>query len=187
MRSDYLLYLLALVFFMLAAVSLALVADQAEKTLWVVATVILGLVSLGLGYYQRSKTKATKAVAPNTTEEFVDPHIKEAHIAEDIEKHAEPTTTPVSVSPMPTQLIAPIPAMTPTSIEVSIPLKSELLAIKGIGEKRATQLKELRINNISDLANASPEDLARNLTISPKITQKWVKSAKELQNKTPSD
>ncbi len=183
MRSDYLLYILAAVFFMITAVSLALVMDQMQKSLWVVTTVVLGLFSVGLGYYQRQKptteAKSTPAIIPVTFEPL-DAHIKEAHMAESVEKHAEPALMPVSPSPMPTQVIAPIPAMTPPQVEVTSPLESELMEIKGIGEKRAAQLKALGINSIDDLTKVSAEDLAKDLQISPKITGKWVASAKEL-------
>ena len=182
MRSDYLLYMLAAVFFMITAVSLALVMDQMQKSLWVVTTVVLGLFSVGLGYYQRSKptteTQSVPAIIPVAIEPS-DAHIKEAHMAESVEKHAEPTPMPVSPSPMPTQLIAPIPAITVPQVEAT-PLESELMEIKGIGEKRAAQLKALGINSIDDLAKVSAEDLAKDLQISPKITGKWVAGAKEL-------
>jgi len=186
MRSNYLLYLLAAVFFIITAVSLALVADQVQKSLWVVTTVVLGLFSVGLGYYQRPKPttgacQPAPAIIPVQTEEPSDAHVREAHMAESVEKHTEPTVVPVSPSPMPTQVIAPIPAMTPPPVEVAAPLESELMAIKGIGEKRAAQLKALGISSIDDLAKVSAEDLANDLLISPKITRKWVDGAKELR------
>ena len=55
MRSDYLLYALAVVFFIITAASLALVIDQTEKSLWVVSTVVVGLFSASLGYIFRPK------------------------------------------------------------------------------------------------------------------------------------
>ena len=182
MRSDYLLYMLAAVFFMITAVSLALVIDQMQKSLWVVTTVVLGLFSVGLGYYQRSKSTTEAQSAPATIPVTIEPsdaHIREAHMAESVEKHAEPTPMPVSPSPMPTQLIAPIPVITVPLVEAT-PLESELMEIKGIGEKRAAQLKALGISSIDDLAKVSAEDLAKDLQISPKITGKWVAGAKEL-------
>ena len=56
----------------------------------------------------------------------------------------------------------------------------ELRQVKGIGVKRATQLKTLGINSVNDLAKASAEDIAKKLQISSKITKKWIASAKEL-------
>jgi predicted flap endonuclease-1-like 5' DNA nuclease len=184
MRSEYLFYMLAAVFFIISAVSLALVIDQMQKSLWVVTTVVLGLFSVGLGYYQKRKPMAeARQPAPATVPTTIEPgdaHIREGHLAESVEKHAEPSTMPVSPSPIPMQVIVPIPTMTPSS-EVSTPLESELIVIKGIGEKRAAQLKALGINSIDDLARVSAEDLAKDLLISPKITSKWVAGAKELQ------
>jgi predicted RecB family nuclease len=55
------------------------------------------------------------------------------------------------------------------------------MIIKGINEKRAAQLKEFGIESIDALANASAEDLARNLTISPKIARMWIGSARKLK------
>jgi predicted flap endonuclease-1-like 5' DNA nuclease len=56
----------------------------------------------------------------------------------------------------------------------------ELTQVKGIGEKRATQLKAIGINSVNDLAKASAEDIAKKLQISSKITKKWIDSAKAL-------
>jgi predicted flap endonuclease-1-like 5' DNA nuclease len=70
------------------------------------------------------------------------------------------------------------PPVTQTATLVS--RKMRLTRIKGIGEKRVAQLNSLGINNIKELAEASAEDIAKNLQISPKITQKWIAAAKEL-------
>jgi len=56
----------------------------------------------------------------------------------------------------------------------------ELTQVKGIGEKRATQLKTLGINSVEDLAKASATTIAKKLQISPKTTKKWIASAKKL-------
>ena len=56
----------------------------------------------------------------------------------------------------------------------------ELTQVKGIGEKRAAQLKAIGINSVDDLAKASAADIAKKLQISSKITKKWIASAKEL-------
>jgi predicted flap endonuclease-1-like 5' DNA nuclease len=55
------------------------------------------------------------------------------------------------------------------------------MVIRGINEKRAVQLEAVGIYSIAELANASPEDLAKNLIISPKITRMWIGSAKKLK------
>ncbi|UCF45447.1 MAG: hypothetical protein JSW44_02095 [Candidatus Bathyarchaeota archaeon] len=56
----------------------------------------------------------------------------------------------------------------------------KLTQVKGIGEKRATQLKALGINSVEDLAKASAKTIAKKLQISLKITKKWIASAKKL-------
>jgi len=42
-----------------------------------------------------------------------DPHLSEAYLLEGVEKHVPPVMAPVSVAPMPSQLIAPIPLLPP--------------------------------------------------------------------------
>jgi predicted flap endonuclease-1-like 5' DNA nuclease len=88
---------------------------------------------------------------------------------------------PQSVSPVPMQVVAPIPVLTPQPVETPASMEIDLVQVKGIGEKRVAQLKALGIDSIDALANASAEDLAKNLTISPKITRMWIGSAKKLK------
>jgi predicted flap endonuclease-1-like 5' DNA nuclease len=79
---------------------------------------------------------------------------------------------------------AAIPASSPVEVNAqptSAESKSEFSRIRGIGEKRATELKANGINTIEDLANASPEDLAAKLNVSPKIVKMWIGSAKKLK------
>ena len=56
----------------------------------------------------------------------------------------------------------------------------ELTHVKGIGEKRAEQLKVLGIATVADLSAASGEELAEKLQISSKITDRWIKDARNL-------
>jgi predicted flap endonuclease-1-like 5' DNA nuclease len=199
MRTDYLYYLLAVVFFSIAATSVALVADGTEKTLWAIGAVVLGLVSIGLGYYRKPKPKiAATSTSEVQLSEFGDAHIRESHLAESVEKHSEPfaasiTTTSIPMqepapmpilTPGPTRPASPAPAEMPTITAETLPSESELLTIKGISEKRATQLNAVGIKTIADLAKASAEDLAKKLLISPKITRMWIGSAKELQKQS---
>jgi predicted flap endonuclease-1-like 5' DNA nuclease len=190
MRSDYILYALAAVFFIITATSIALVAEETQRSLWVVTTVVLGLFSLGLGYYQRPKTKTLStepAVSklPATTPQpqnsaADDAHEREAFRAENVDRSVETQIMPVSTSPVPMQVVAPIPVLAQARVEVSATPTNELTRVKGIGEKRAGQLKALGISNIDELAKAKAEDIAAKLRISPKIVKKWVAGAKEL-------
>jgi hypothetical protein len=63
MRSDYILYVLAAVFFVITAVSLFIVEiEEGTKTLYVVSTAVVGLIFASAGFLLRPKIKATAAV-----------------------------------------------------------------------------------------------------------------------------
>jgi predicted flap endonuclease-1-like 5' DNA nuclease len=165
MRSDYTLYMLAVVFFLLTAVSFTMVKDQNEQTIWVGTTVVLGLISIGLGYYTRPKAKK---VAPQ-------PAVPEP-------QPTMPQTSPGTTVEVPkeekTETAIEMPASAPASAP-AVPT-IELTRVEGIGEKRAAQLKALGINSVDELAQASAKDLAEKLKISSKIVEKWIAGAKEL-------
>jgi predicted flap endonuclease-1-like 5' DNA nuclease len=153
MRSDYALYLVAIIFFIVTGMSLAL-----AENLWVVATAILGFLFIGLGYTQKPKPQA-------------------------ITVEARPQA-PAPEMPTP----SPVPEVmkeekVETVVEIT-PQKMELTEVKGIGEKRAQQLKALGISSVKDLAKASAADIAEKLKISPKITGKWIENAKTLAEKS---
>jgi hypothetical protein len=131
---------LAALLFLVTIVSLVTpLTAEIRRNLWVVATVVLRISSIGLGYSQRPKTEA-RAYQPTV-----------------------PQTQPAATMET--------PAMTEAL---------ELTQVKGIGEKRAPQLKAIGISSVSDLAKASAEDIAKKLRISSKITKKWIASAKAL-------
>ena len=169
MRLDYTLYVLAALLFVITAVALVAQLEQTEKSLWVVTTVVLGLLSIGLGYYQRPKTPAQACQPAVPIPQTPTPETQPAPKVEvpKEEKTAAPMETPAlkEAPPMPT-FAAVLP---------------DLTQVKGIGEKRATQLKALGIISVDELANASPETIAEKLKISPKIVDKWVAGAKELK------
>jgi len=148
MRSDYALYTVAIIFFIITGIALALELPQLETSVSVVATVVLGLLFIGLGYSQRPKTKAMAIEAPSVP------------------------TAPTAITEEKTETIMKAVASVATLTEV-----------KGIGEKRAEQLKAININSVEDLAKASARDLATKLKISPKITRKWIGNAKKLVEK----
>lgn len=56
----------------------------------------------------------------------------------------------------------------------------DLTRVKGIGQKRVEELKSLGIVSVVDLSTASAEQLAKKLQISSKITQQWIKEARDL-------
>ena len=156
-RLDYALYALAAVFFLITVVSFVLVTEQPAKSLWVVTTIVIGLFSLGLGYYARPKAKI---VAPQPAVSVPQVTTVEAPKEEKVEMAIE-TPTP-----------APVPAPAAPTIE--------LTQVKGIGEKRDAQLKAIGINSVDELAKASAEDIATKLKVSPKIVEKWIAGAKGL-------
>jgi len=174
MRLDYILYAIAIIFFIVTLA--AAVYPFQQQQVWVVATTVIGLAVIGLGYTQRPKP----TVATPTTANVPPPPT--APPQEQQEQPEQPQATTISItSPQPeapvleeakpiAQLPQPVPA-------------AELTEVKGIGEKRATQLKALGISRIEDLARASAEDLAAKLNVSPKITKKWIENAKEIGQK----
>ncbi|UCB61260.1 MAG: hypothetical protein JSW72_04215 [Candidatus Bathyarchaeota archaeon] len=63
---------------------------------------------------------------------------------------------------------------------VSVESLSKITRVKGIGDRRADQLKELGIVTVADLSVASAEELAESLQTSTKIVDQWIKDARTL-------
>jgi len=152
MRPDYALYAVAIIFFVLTGI--IYLHQTNYKELYMVASTVLGLFFMGLGYTQRPK--ATSKVKTQTQTEVTTITTTQA-APEEEKKHPQETPSVVM---------------------------RELTEIKGIGAKRAEQLKALGITNIEDLANSSAEDLASKLKVSQKITKRWIEDAKKLLEKT---
>src|SRR3989304_4388986 len=150
MRLDYIMYALAVVFFIVTAVSLVLVAEQVQQSVWVVTTVVLGLFSIGLGYTQRPKSKATisqpsVSESKTTMAKPLPPVIDDAHEAEAFQREnvgqtAEAQVLPQSTSPVPMQVVSPAPVLAPAPVESTAPMSADFKRVKGIGMKRAAQL-----------------------------------------------
>jgi predicted flap endonuclease-1-like 5' DNA nuclease len=177
MRSDYALYAVAIIFFVITGISFAVGLAELERNLWVVTTAVLGLLFAGLGYTQRPRPRGRIIVeAPPSTP---------------AQTSATPTLiAPVSTTPEPAPTEPAAPAVTEVkeeNIEVTTeaaPTVLGLTEVKGIGEKRKQQLNALGINSIDDLAKASANELAQKLKISPKISGKWIENAKTLLEKS---
>ncbi len=170
MRLDYILYVLAVLLLIATVVPFVITVegvDSDTRSLWVVTTVVLGLLSIALGYSQKPKTKAQACQPAVTisqetmlqTQPAATVEIPKGVIAEEIEKGAVKKAPNVA---------------TPVTVII------ELTQVKGIGEKRATQLQALGINSVDDLSKASAKTVAKKLKISPKTVSKWIASAKEL-------
>jgi predicted flap endonuclease-1-like 5' DNA nuclease len=169
MRLDYTLYILAALFFIITAVALVVQLEQTEKSLWVVTTVVLGLLSIGLGYYQRPKTQAQACQPAVPIPQTTMPEPQPATTMEaPKEEKAEAPMEKAAIQEAPT-------------VATSATATMELTQVKGIGEKRATQLKALGINSVDELANASAETIAEKLEVSQKIVDKWIVAAKGLK------
>jgi predicted flap endonuclease-1-like 5' DNA nuclease len=168
MRSDYALYIVAVICFIISGVWAAYTAVQ---NLWIVTPIVFGLVFIGLGYTQRPKQIVTTemAVAPPPPPVVTAPTPKVAEVVE--EKKSE------EAKPQPVVQAEPVVEVKPPS--------AELLEVKGIGMKRAEQLRALGINTVEDLAKALANDLGSKLKVSPKITGKWIENAKGIVEKKP--
>ena len=170
MRLDYILYVLAALLLIITVVPFIVTIDgvgSEAKSLWVVSTVVLGLLSIGLGYSQRPKTEAQACEPAVATPQATMPD-------------TQPTTTMETPKEEKPEATMEKPAMKEVStMATSAAATIELTQVKGIGEKRAEQLKALGINSVDELANASAKTLAKKLKMSPKIVAKWVDSAKE--------
>jgi len=160
MRTDYILYTVAVIFFIITAIVAAYQVENQQ--LWIVSTAVLGFFFIGLGYVERTRMQTQPITAPQPT--------------------AVQVPTP---SPEPVQAIGVEVAKqeeTTAIVEVQKPAL-DITQVKGVKAKRAEQLKALGISTVDDLANASAEDLGTKLKISPKITEKWVADAKALLEK----
>ncbi len=167
MRSDYILYTVAAIFFIITL--LAVASSIGSQQVWIVSTVVIGLAFIGAGYTQRPKPAAV-ASDPIAFEQPTPPPPQQQPLV----VVTAPETAPLVTEPVKVEEVKPI-------VEQPQPLTSELMKVKGIGEKRMAQLKTLGINTIEDLRNASPKDLAAKLNISPKITSKWIEETKEIK------
>ena len=172
MRSDYLLYIVSGILFVITVFLFEMFADETPRNVSMVATVTMGILFAGLGYILRPKTKTStiQPVAPSVLP---------------VQPEQTTTVTPPPATPEPQQapivevVTEPITAAT----EEFIPRKLKLTKIRGIGEKRFGQLKALEIKDARDLAKASPNELATKLDIPMKTATRWIADAKELAEK----
>jgi predicted flap endonuclease-1-like 5' DNA nuclease len=163
MRSDYALYGVAVILFVITIITYMALPGN----LSIIATAIIGLLFIGIGYTQRPKTQATTVKAPS-------PPPPPAPPTEPLPITAAPSTAMEAVKEEKPGTVTEVTAASPTK---------ELTQVKGIKEKRSQQLGTLGISSVEDLAKASAKDLAEKLKISPKITERWIENAKELLEK----
>ena len=167
MRLDYVLYVVAIMCFIVTGAVAAYATTQAQdQNLWIVTATVVGLAFIGVGYTQRPRegTQTQIAVSPPPP-----PPIPQTPKA--VEVKIENKVEEIKAEPQP----APVIEVKPPSVG--------LLDVKGIKDKRAQQLKTVGINSVEDLAKASAEDLAAKLKIAPYFTGKWIENAKEILKK----
>ena len=75
MRTDYVLYVVAVILFIITGI--VAVYDVEYKNLWIVGTAVLGLFFAGLGLSQRPKTQSIAVETPPATTVTVQPTMKE--------------------------------------------------------------------------------------------------------------
>jgi predicted flap endonuclease-1-like 5' DNA nuclease len=183
------MYALAIVLFLITAVSFAIVTEQDGRSLYVVSTVVLGLLLASVGYYLRPKVKAVTAYPTTASmpQEAVSPTVPQAAATMEVPIAEAPKVEVPLVVEAP-KVEAPtveIPVVTeaPSTAQITTPtveaIAVELTQIRGINENRAVQLKANGINSVKDLAEASASDLATKLNVSPKIVKMWIGSAKK--------
>jgi len=66
-------------------------------------------------------------------------------------------------------------AVTETETKSSL----QLVDVKGIGPKRAEQLRSIGIQSVEELAKQSSEELSKKANVSTKIAGKWIEEAKK--------
>ena len=174
MRLDYTLYVLAALLLIITAVPFIApigVETTETKSLWVVATVVMGLLSIGLGYSQRPKTEAQACQPSMTTAPEPQETMPQTQPAAVVEAPKEETVAPAEKA-----------AIAKKATDVASPAVATmaLTQVKGVGEKRAVQLAALGINSVEDLSKASSAAVAKKLKVSPKIVDSWIANAKKI-------
>ncbi|MFB3889155.1 MAG: DUF4332 domain-containing protein [Candidatus Bathyarchaeia archaeon] len=195
MRTDYALYVLAIVFFIVGAVSVGYVGP-----LYAISTIIVGFLLASAGYLLKPKAKPASAAPPTPPKPEPEPQAVPAPTAVEatvamVPKAESPLMeTPPAKEPLvpATSAEAPAtaaPAPAPAEAQVSPPAAEpavtstvgmELTQIRGINAKWADMLKANGVNSVQELANASSADLAAKLAVSEKLVKMWIGSAKKL-------
>lgn len=74
MRTDYVLYVVAVILFIITGI---VALYSVEQTLWIASTAVLGLFFASLGLSQRPKTQSIAVETPPATTVTVQPTVKE--------------------------------------------------------------------------------------------------------------
>lgn len=158
MRGDYLLYVVAVICFILTVFAYGYleplgVTNVTTKNVTMTILFILGFAFIVAGYSQKPKPSPTPRpleYSPTTVES------------------APPEKTAVSI---------------PSTVVSSFKPSLNLTKVSGIGPKRAEKLTSAGILTINDLVKATPKELAGKADTSTKVTRKWIERARKLLEK----
>ena len=120
-----------------------------EQFAYIITLTVLGVIFLGAGYSMKPKPIVIK-----TKEQLQVPETQEAEAAPKIESETKVAVTEEKAA-------------------------LELTHVKGIGPKRAEQLKSIGIQSVEELAKESSEELSKKAKVSTKVADKWIKAAKK--------
>ena len=186
MRMDYVSYAIAIILFIITLSAVTYQSAFKPTQVWIITPIVIGLAFIGLGYTQRPKisttpvtnipTSASTNIPSPPPSPAPQPVVEEATKIEETKQIEEtkPVVQPLVVVTEPVKLEETKPVVVPQ------PAVGGLTEVRGIGEKRAAQLRALGINSVEELSKASAKDLAAKLNISAKITTKWIENAKEI-------
>jgi len=147
MRSDYALYTVAIIFFILTAVSAFAVQVESERNLWVITTTVLGLLFIGLGYSQKPKIAG-------------------------IERLRTPApTTPVTITEEAETAMDAAPTVTPLT-EVKGVGEKRAEQLKGLGIKSIEDLAKASAKDLAGKSKISPKITARWIENAKKLAEK---------------
>jgi predicted flap endonuclease-1-like 5' DNA nuclease len=205
MRLDYALYGVAIILFIITAGIFISVSEENGRVVYSSLTAILGIISIGCGYFLKPvpqkmtpQPQITQPTPVTPEPEQKTPVATETPKSETIVAEQKPTEvipkveTPIAETtnmehsiavqtPQATQMMTPEPEKAIPPEECTVDTGANGLAqIKCISAKRAEQLNANGINTIEDLAKASSSELAAKLQVSEKIVKMWIGSAKKL-------
>ena len=159
MRSDVILYVMAVFFFALAFASTVIFTDNTDRIFWMTLDISLGIAFLLAGYHQRPKAKKTIKTTPitpditTTTETIPQPTpVEEVSIEEpSIVKEADIEETPVEETPV----TEPVPVETTPTIGVSVETPKDII------ESPVSPATQEQISPVTTQGNEAPAQVGQ--------------------------
>jgi predicted flap endonuclease-1-like 5' DNA nuclease len=191
MRLDYALYGLAIVLFALTAITFFYVQDVDGRLLYVAATAIVGILSVGGGVFLRPKVTAS---APSQTA-IPEQSTQQTVVAEP----AQAAGGPIVEAPT-TQLVeapkaeTPIAVEAPPKVQIAQPVeepKVEPIPVPAMGEEKPVVPDEAAVEAATPAPAAPKMEFAQIRGISEKRAEQLravgVNSLQDLANAAPDD